>query len=121
MAPDPKSKKVWSRAADGRLHAIEECRVTLCRVTKTRITSPADSSPGGSNSIGDAGTSAVNFVTSANATSSKTLYTLPPEVRDKIASYLLSYEDRVSLATTHPNFGYMMPWEQIVEGTELNG
>ena len=48
------------------------------------------------------------------------LATLPAEVIEEIASFL-SYEDRVSLATTHSNFGHMMPWEQIVEGRELNG
>ena len=61
----------------------------------------------------------VGEVANAMGSDSENLTTLPEEVIDKIAS-CLSYEDRVSLARTHPNFGYMMPWEQIVEGRDLN-
>ena len=51
----------------------------------------------------------------AAAMSSANLTDLPMEMLEEIVSYL-GYEDRVSLASTHPDLRFLRPKEQTVEG-----
>ena len=42
-----------------------------------------------------------------------------PEVPLVVITCYLGYDDLVSLATTHPNFRFLMPKEQVVKGEDF--